>query len=72
MGKVISIHSDDVLVVETEGGVRRYAAGDYISIGTKEGFTAGGVISSITPSSVQIAAENSYLEYSFDEIVNIK
>ena len=72
MKKVISIHSDEVLVVELENSKKRYEVGDYLGIETKEGFSVDGVISSISPSKVQIATKDSYLEYDFSEIKGIK
>lgn len=55
---VKNIHSDEVLVVETDSCVKKYMIGDGIRFESKEGFVIEGILENITGEQITIKFEN--------------
>lgn len=71
--KVISVHSDSALIVETDSRKYTYEEGDVICFRASSGFLVSGTVKSIYAESVTIVQDNGAVtEYLFKEISEIR
>lgn len=71
MGNVISAHSDEILVVKTNEGVKKYEIGSNIEFEISSGFRVEGSIERIGAESITINNSGAFVDYKLKNIINL-